>query len=61
MTGDESFQDVREVLAEVENNDNVYDGINLITATSMISHGVDADRPVREYAWIYSAIFPGIP
>lgn len=44
MTGDESFQDVREVLAEVENNDNVYDGVNLITATSMISHGVDADR-----------------
>ena len=44
MTGDESFQDVREVLAEVENNDTVYDGINLITATSMISHGVDADR-----------------
>lgn len=44
MTGDESFQDVREVLAEVENNKNVYDGINLITATSMISHGVDADR-----------------
>lgn len=44
MTGDESFQDVREVLAEVENNDNVYDGTNLITATSMISHGVDADR-----------------
>lgn len=44
MTGDESFQDVREVLAEVENNDNVYDGVNLIMATSMISHGVDADR-----------------
>ena len=44
MTGDESFQDVREVLAEVENNINVYDGVNLITATSMISHGVDADR-----------------
>lgn len=44
MTGDESFQDVREVLAEVENSDNVYDGVNLITATSMISHGVDADR-----------------
>lgn len=44
MTGDESFQDVREVLAEVENNNNVYEGINLITATSMISHGVDADR-----------------
>lgn len=44
MTGDESFQDVREVLAEVENSDNVYDGVNLIVATSMISHGVDADR-----------------
>ena len=44
MTGDESFQDVRDVLAEVENSDNVFDGINLITATSMISHGVDADR-----------------
>lgn len=44
MTGDESFQDVRDVLAEVENSDDVYNGINLITATSMISHGVDADR-----------------
>lgn len=44
MTGDESFQDVREVLAEVENNNDVYGGVNLITATSMISHGVDADR-----------------
>ena len=44
MTGDETFQDVREVLSQVENNDNVYDGVNLIVATSMISHGVDADR-----------------
>jgi len=44
MTGDESFQDVRDVLAQVENTDNVFDGINLIAATSMISHGVDADR-----------------
>lgn len=44
MTGDESFQDVREVLADVENNENVFDGVNLIAATSMISHGVDADR-----------------
>lgn len=44
MTGDESFQDVREVLAQVENTNNVFDGINLIAATSMISHGVDADR-----------------
>ena len=44
MTGDESFQDVRNVLAEVENSENVFEGVNLISATSMISHGVDADR-----------------
>ena len=44
MTGDETFQDVREVLAQVENTTNVFDGVNLIAATSMISHGVDADR-----------------
>lgn len=44
MTGDETFQDVREVLAEVENTDDVFSGVNLIAATSMISHGVDADR-----------------
>ena len=44
MTGDESFQDVRNVLAEVENSKDVFNGINLISATSMISHGVDADR-----------------
>ena len=44
MTGDETFQDVREVLAQVENTADVFGGINLIAATSMISHGVDADR-----------------
>lgn len=44
MTGDESFQDVRNVLAEVETTTDVFGGINLISATSMISHGVDADR-----------------
>lgn len=44
MTGDESFQDVRSVLAEVENKKDVFSGLNLIIATSMISHGVDADR-----------------
>lgn len=44
MTGDETFQDVREVLSQVETNDNVFNGVNLIVATSMISHGVDADR-----------------
>ncbi len=44
MTGDETFQDVREVLSKVETNDDVFNGVNLIVATSMISHGVDADR-----------------
>lgn len=44
MTGDESFQDVREVLAQVENTTDIFNGLNLIVATSMISHGVDADR-----------------
>ncbi len=44
MTGDETFKDVREVLAEVENTEDVFGGVNLIAATSMISHGVDADR-----------------
>lgn len=44
MTGDESFQDVREVLAQVENTTDVFGDLNLIVATSMISHGVDADR-----------------
>ena len=44
MTGDETFQDVREVLSQVETNEDVFNGANLIVATSMISHGVDADR-----------------
>lgn len=44
MTGDETFQDVREVLSQVETDKDVFNGVNLIVATSMISHGVDADR-----------------
>ncbi|NMA48972.1 MAG: hypothetical protein GX947_04290 [Tissierellia bacterium] len=44
MTGDENFQSVRQILSEIENNEDVFDGVNLIAATSMISHGVDADR-----------------
>ena len=31
-------------LSKVETNDDVFNGVNLIVATSMISHGVDADR-----------------
>ena len=45
MTGDDTFQDVRQTLAEVENTRNAFESpFNLIVATSMISHGVDADR-----------------
>jgi len=44
MTGDDTFQDVRKILAEVETTKNVFEGFNLIAATSMISHGVDADK-----------------
>ena len=46
MTGDESFQEVRSTLSAIEHADSVIGGIdfNMIAATSMISHGVDADR-----------------
>lgn len=74
MTGDESFQDVRNVLAEVETTKDVFGGVNLISATSMISHGVDADRfnvmffygipgNMAEYIQAYSRtgrMYPGI-
>jgi len=46
MTGDEKFQDVRKLLSKIEHADSIVNDLdfNLITATSMISHGVDADR-----------------
>lgn len=46
MTGDDTFQEVRATLSTIENADSVVEGIdfNMIAATSMISHGVDADR-----------------
>lgn len=45
MTGDDKFQDVKKILAEVEAKDtNIFKSFNLISATSMISHGVDANR-----------------
>ena len=46
MTGDDSFQDVRETLSRIEHADDMVHGLdfNMIAATSMISHGVDADR-----------------
>ena len=46
MTGDDSFQDVRKILAEIETANDIVNDVdfNMISATSMISHGVDADR-----------------
>ena len=74
MTGDDTFQDVRRTLAEVEAAQNVFEGFNLIVATSMISHGVDADKfnnmmffgipgNMAEYIQAYSRVgrkYPGI-
>ena len=46
MTGDDTFQEVRKTLAQIENADDIVEDLdfNMIAATSMISHGVDADR-----------------
>lgn len=46
MTGDDSFQEVRMTLSSIEHAKSVIEDIdfNMIAATSMISHGVDADR-----------------
>lgn len=46
MTGDDSFQEVRATLSDIEHAEDIVEDIdfNMIAATSMISHGVDADR-----------------
>jgi hypothetical protein len=46
MTGDDTFQEVRKTLALIENANDIVEDLdfNMISATSMISHGVDADR-----------------
>lgn len=46
MTGDDTFQEVRKTLAQIENAEDIVEDLdfNMISATSMISHGVDADR-----------------
>lgn len=46
MTGDDSFQEVRSTLSTIEHAESVIHDMdfNMIAATSMISHGVDADR-----------------
>lgn len=46
MTGDDTFQEVRATLSSIEHAKSVINDLdfNMIAATSMISHGVDADR-----------------
>jgi len=44
MTGDESFQEIRTILENIENSENIFNETDLINATSTISHGVDIDR-----------------
>lgn len=46
MTGDDTFQEVRATLSSIEHAQSVIHDLdfNMIAATSMISHGVDADR-----------------
>lgn len=46
MTGDDTFQEVRATLSAIEHADSAIEDLdfNMIAATSMISHGVDADR-----------------
>lgn len=73
MTGDVTFGDVKEILSTIEEG-NVNNHIDLIIATSMISHGVDIDslnymvfmgmpRNTAEYIQALSRIgrkYPGI-
>lgn len=67
MTGEESFQDIRRVLFDVEANKGQLGNTNLIIATSTISHGVDEDifnqlfffgipRSTAEYIQAYSRV-----
>lgn len=46
MTGDDTFQEVRATLSAIEHAESSINDLefNMIAATSMISHGVDADR-----------------
>ena len=74
MTGDDDFQTVRGILSKIENQEIPYEGINFISATSMISHGVDAKRfnnifffgipnTMAEYIQAYSRVgrkYPGL-
>ena len=76
MTGDDSFQEVRATLSSIEHADSAINDLdfNMIAATSMISHGVDADRfnlmlfygmpgNTAEYIQAYSRVgrkYPGV-
>jgi hypothetical protein len=73
MTGDVTFRDVKDILKTVESS-NPGSHLDLIVATSMISHGVDIDkmnfmvfrgmpRNTAEYIQAYSRVgrkYPGI-
>jgi hypothetical protein len=43
MTGDDTFQDIRNILSNVQNSEDYTKSNNMIVATSTISHGVDMD------------------
>jgi hypothetical protein len=74
MTGDVTFSDIKETLDIIENPSESAEKIDLITATSMISHGVDINmmnfmvfrgmpRNTAEYIQAYSRVgrkFPGL-
>lgn len=73
LTGDVTFSDVKDVLSAVE-SENPEEKLDLISATSMISHGVDIDemnfmvfrgmpRNTAEYIQAYSRVgrrYPGL-
>jgi len=44
LTGDVGFDRVRKVMARIEGNPKEADRIDLLTATNLISHGVDIDK-----------------
>lgn len=67
MTGDVTFSDIKEALDIIENPSSYEEKIDLVTATSMISHGVDVDmmnfmvfrgmpRNTAEYIQAYSRV-----
>lgn len=44
LTGDSVFQDIRDVMSRIEHPQDFLPEVDVVAATSMISHGVDTDR-----------------